>query len=121
MLIDDEQFLLDVTGSMLAHLGYEVTAVKSHAEALDIYLQQKDAGSPFALIIMDLTMRGNDGGEMAIKRWLAADPQVKAIISSGYAGDPVIDGYWKYGFAGAMVKPYSLIELKATLEKVLAG
>jgi CheY-like chemotaxis protein len=118
-LIDDEKILLDVTSSMLAHLGYEVQTAQNHGDALDIYRQGKEMGHPFSLVIMDLTMRGDEGGETAIRKWLSSHPEVKAIISSGYADDPVIEQYWKYGFAGAMVKPYSLSELQNTLEKVL--
>ena len=85
------------------------------------YGDAKKAGCPYCLIIMDLTMRGDEGGEIAIRRWKSANPEVKAVISSGYVNDPVIEEYWKYGFAGAMVKPYSLADLKSHLEKILAG
>jgi CheY-like chemotaxis protein len=118
-LIDDEKILLDVTSSMLAHLGYDVATAQNHGDALEIYRQGKEAGKPFSLIIMDLTMRGDEGGEIAIRKWLSINPEVKAIISSGYANDPVIEQYWKYGFTGAMIKPYSLLELKNILEKAL--
>jgi len=121
LLIDDEQILLDVTGSMLRHIGYEVVTAKCHEDALDEYRRGKETGSPFSIIIMDLTMRGNEGGEIAIRRWKDDHPEVKAIISSGYMNDPVVEEYWKYGFVGAMVKPYSLTELKSSLESILAG
>ncbi len=121
LLIDDEQVLLDVTGSMLKHIGYHVVTAGSHGEAMEYYRRAKEDGNPFALIIMDLTMRGDEGGEIAIRRWKDAHPEVKAVISSGYMNDPVIEEYWKYGFVGAMVKPYSLVDLKNSLEKILAG
>jgi len=119
LLIDDEQILLDVTGSMLKHLGYDVTTAKSHIEAMESYEDAKKANRPYSLIIMDLTMRGDEGGEIAIRRWKNTHPEVKAVISSGYVNDPVIEEYWKYGFVGAMVKPYSLFDLKSYLEKIL--
>ena len=121
LLIDDEQILLDVTGSMLKHIGYEVATAQNHDDAMDFYQRGKEAGRPFSLIIMDLTMRGDEGGEIAIRRWKDNHPEVKAIISSGYMNDPVIEEYWKHGFVGAMVKPYSLGELKSALEKILTG
>lgn len=121
LLIDDEQILLDVTGSMLKHLGYDVTTANNHVEAMRDFNRAKQVGAPFSLVIMDLTMRGDEGGEIAIRRWKTSHPEVKAVISSGYMNDPVIEEYWKYGFVGAMVKPYSLIELKNSLEKILAG
>jgi CheY-like chemotaxis protein len=119
LLIDDEKILLDVTSSMLSHLGYEVTTAESHENALDIYCRAKNSGRSFSLIIMDLTMRGNEGGETAIRKWLAVDPEVKAIISSGYVNDPVIENYQEYGFVGAMVKPYTLSDLKKSMERIL--
>lgn len=119
LLIDDEQILLDVTSSMLVHLGYKVSTARCHAEALNIYGKAKEDGQPFSLVIIDLTMRGDEGGEIAIRRWLTIHPEVKAVISSGYARDPVIEEYWKYGFAGAIMKPYTLAELEKTLGKVI--
>lgn len=119
LLIDDEQILLDVTGSMLEHLGYDVKKAKSHGEGRELYRLAEQEKEPFALIIMDLTMRGDEPGETAIRRWKQDYPEVRAVISSGYTKDPVIEEYWKYGFAGAMAKPYSLEDLKGTLEKVL--
>ena len=121
LLVDDEQILLDVTGSMLQHIGYNVVTAKNHGDAMEYYQRAKEEGNPFALIIMDLTMRGDEGGEIAIGRWKNAHPEVKAVISSGYMNDPVIEEYWKYGFVGAMIKPYSLMELKSSLEKILTG
>lgn len=121
LLIDDEQILLDVTGSMLKHIGYDVVTAKCHEDAMACYQRGKETGAPFSLIIMDLTMRGDEGGEIAIRRWKDDHPEVKAVISSGYMNDPVVEEYWKYGFVGAMVKPYSLVELKSSLENILSG
>lgn len=121
LLVDDEQILLDTTGGMLTYLGYDVMTAKSHATAIADYSRAKQAGQPVSLVIMDLTMRGDEGGEVAIRRWKTAHPEVRAVISSGYMNDPVIEEYWKYGFVGAMIKPYSLTELKGFLDNVLAG
>jgi PAS domain S-box-containing protein len=120
LLIDDEKILLDVTGSMLAHLGYEVATAQNHTDALTLYGIAKNKCEPFSLIIMDLTMRGDEGGEKAIRKWLSLYPEVKAIISSGYINDPVIEEYWKHGFAAAILKPYTLDDLKQTLENIVA-
>jgi CheY-like chemotaxis protein len=119
LLIDDEKILLDVTGSMLAHLGYHVATAQTHEEALKKYEKAVEERQPFSAIIMDLTMRGDEGGETAIHKWLNHYPQVKAVVSSGYVNDPVIEQYWKYGFVGALLKPYTLNDLKKTLEKIL--
>lgn len=120
LLIDDEQILLDVAGSMLEHLGYDMKTAKSHAEGRELYRQAQREGDPFTLMIMDLTMRGDEPGETAIRRWKEEYPEVRAVISSGYSKDPIIEEYWKYGFSGALAKPYSLDDLRGTLERSLA-
>ena len=47
------------------------------------------------------------------------DPQVRAIVSSGYADDPVMAHFREYGFQGIAVKPYSMEELLSIVASVL--
>ena len=57
------------------------------------------------------------GGKEAIVRLRDLDSKVKAIVSSGYADDPVIIDFARYGFVEGLIKPYRLEILKETLEK----
>ena len=77
------------------------------------------AGSPYLAVIMDITIPGGMGGKEAIKYLKEIDPQVKAIVSSGYANDPVMAQYKDYGFAGVLAKPYTLEALEDVLMTVL--
>lgn len=47
------------------------------------------------------------------------DPDVRAIVSSGYSNDPVIANYQDHGFQGVIVKPYRLAELNEVVASVL--
>ena len=58
------------------------------------------------------------GGEKAMAKLLEADPAIKAVISSGYADDPVMKDYRNYGFADAIAKPYTMEKLQELLEKL---
>jgi DNA-binding NarL/FixJ family response regulator len=49
------------------------------------------------------------------------DPDVKAIVSSGYPDDPIMSDFKKYGFRSVVAKPYKIQELSEILRKVLAG
>ena len=52
-------------------------------------------------------------------RLLKIDPQVKAIVSSGYSDDPVRANFQTYGFTDVIAKPYRISELYRVLKKTL--
>ena len=76
--------------------------------------------SAVGVVILDLTIPGGMGGLEALKWIRAIDPQVRAIVSSGYSNDPVIADYQDHGFQGAIVKPYRLADLNEVVASVLA-
>ncbi len=47
------------------------------------------------------------------------DPDIKAIVSSGYYHDPICQEYEKHGFNGVVTKPYDMERLREELSKVL--
>jgi DNA-binding NtrC family response regulator len=57
-------------------------------------------------------------GKETIKRLLEMDPEVKAIVSSGYHKDPIMLKFEEYGFKVALEKPYKISTLKRVLSDV---
>ena len=49
----------------------------------------------------------------------AYDPKVKAIVSSGYSNDPVMQNFASYGFSGRLSKPYRINEIKRILDEMV--
>lgn len=119
LLVDDEEIIIDVSKEVLKFLGYEAVFAKEGGAAITLYRQEKEAGKPFDLVIIDLTMPEGMDGRETIEKLLEYDPVVKAVVSSGYANDPVVQEYGKYGFAGRLTKPYRINEMKAILEELI--
>ncbi len=119
LIVDDEEVVRVVVTGMLEHLGHNSICAEDGEEAVRHYKEAEDSGSHFDLTIMDLTMPGGMGGEEAARKILAIDPEAKILVSSGYSNDPIMANYRKYGFSGAMAKPYQLEELKETIDKIL--
>ena len=117
--MDDEESLRNLAKRMLIRFGYEAGLARDGAEAIALYTEALREGRRFDAVILDLTIKGGMGGEQAIKELIKIDPDVKAIISSGYFNDPVMANFRDYGFRGAMPKPYETDTLGKTLGEVL--
>ena len=119
LVMDDEKMVIKITGHILNRLGYDASFSKDGAQAIKMYKKAMESGNPFDAVILDLTIRGGMGGKEAIKRLTEIDPNIKAIVSSGYSDSPVVTNYKKYGFIGVVAKPYSINELSEKLNEVL--
>ena len=119
LVMEDEPVIRSVASEMLEQCGYEAAEADDGAQALLLYRQAKEQSRPFAAVIMDLTIPGGMGGLEALEELLAFDPHVRAIVSSGYANDPVMANYRRYGFRGTVVKPYTLIDFSQALYHVI--
>lgn len=117
--MDDNEAVREVIGAMLSRIGYEVEFARDGTEAIELYREARGSSKPFNAVIMDLTVPGGMGGREAIKRLLEIDPEIKAIVSSGYSNDPVISEYRKYGFSGVVAKPYKIQELSEVLNRII--
>jgi DNA-binding NarL/FixJ family response regulator len=61
------------------------------------------------------------GGQEAVKKLLEIDPDVKAIVASGYSNDHVLANFKEYGFCGVFAKHDKTEELGKTLHKLING
>ena len=119
LLMDDEQIIIDVTEEVLTFLGYEVMFAREGAAAIELYKKEKAAGAPFDVVILDLSVPEGMGGKDAVGLLKAFDPEVKAVVSSGYAQDPAVRDFASYGFCERLTKPYKINDLKKILETLI--
>lgn len=118
LVMDDEEVIREVASQMLGYLDYRVELASDGQEALKMYIEAVEQGEPFDAVIMDLTIPGGMGGKETMEHLLRLDPEIKAIVSSGYANDPIMAEFKKYGFKGVMPKPFTMEELSITMEKI---
>jgi len=104
--MDDEEFIREYAGDILRDAGYHIQFAENGTEVLEIYRKAQDSEESIDVVILDLTIRGGMGGEETIKELLKIDPEVKAIVSSGYSNSPVLANYREHGFRGVVPKPF---------------
>ncbi len=119
LIMDDDDGIRTVACIALTELGYQVDLASDGIEAVARYKEALDSGARYDAVIMDLTIPGGLGGIDTIKLLRDIDPQIKAIVSSGYSNAPVLSDYLKYGFKGFARKPYRVQQLSRILYEVL--
>ena len=115
LVMDDEELIRKVAEELLRSLGHEVTVAENGDAAIEKYERAKVQGKPFDAVILDLTIRGGKGGAETMRALLDLDPDVNAIVSSGYSDDEIIATYRQHGFRAFLKKPYHVDDLARAL------
>ena len=119
MLVDDEEAVHATVPLMLEQFGYEVKGAYGGEEAITLYRDAMEAGNGYDLVIMDLTMPGGMDGQEAVRKLHELDADVRAIVSSGYANNQVVNDYEAYGFRASVKKPVNMAELIRAVGEVI--
>lgn len=119
LVMDDESKILNLIGIMLESLEYKFDTAKNGKEALALYQRYLNVDRPYDVVILDLTIVGGMGGEETFRELQRLDPNVCAIISSGYDSEEMSKRYLNMGFRGYLSKPYRVGELGKMLKQVL--
>lgn len=120
LLVDDEQIVLDTASQILNCAGYTTAVANGSQEALQKYRQAASQGESFDLVILDLTLPGDLSGDQILKALMTEDPEIKAVVSSGYSDNDVLCHYHDYGFSGVVPKPYAPEELTRVVAQIVS-
>jgi len=121
LLMDDDENILIATGELLRHHGFIVKEARDGAEAIRIYCEEDEAGTPVDAVIMDLTVPCGMGGQECIAQLKVMYPDVKCIVSSGYSDNEIMSNYLAYGFMDVLQKPYKIDTLVAKLHALISS
>ncbi len=115
LVMDDDDAVRAVAVGLLASLGFVTEEARDGAEAVERYRRNREAGNPFDVVLLDLTVPGGMGGHEAMEQLRAIDPTVRCVASSGYSNDPHLTGT---GFVAVLPKPYRRADVLAMLARL---
>jgi len=118
LLIEDDPVVQEVLTATLTATGYSVDVASEGETGVAMYQETFSHGASYQLVISDLTIPGGMGGKEAVLKILAIDPDAKVIATSGYAMDPIMAQYDKFGFKGRIAKPFRLQDVQREIERV---
>ena len=112
LAIDDDEILLGVIQQYFSKNGRTCMTAVCADEALKLLHRY-----PFRLIISDINMPGMDGIQF-MKAAKKIDPNLDFIMMTGYSADYSYVDIIKAGANDYMVKPFSMEEVKAKIERI---
>jgi len=115
LVLDDEEEVREVARAILEEFGYRVDCAASGSEALQCFERQMARGGRYVAVILDLTVPGGPGGKEVVGELRRLDPQLRAIVSSGYSNDPILANHRDFGFNAVLSKPYQIENVAAAL------
>lgn len=119
LFMDDDPKICSLTATMLQSLDYKFDIAHDGDEAIKFYQRYLNIGRPYDAVIMDITVVGGMGGEECFRRLHELDPDVRAIVSSGYDNEDMARRFLDMGFCGYLTKPYRVTDLGKVLRAVL--
>jgi len=115
LLVDDEERILTIGQEICKALGYSVITVTSGEEAIRFYKEKKEE---INLVVLDMMMPEMNGLETFLKL-KKLNPDIKVLLSTGYAIDEKAQEMLRQGCKGYILKPYNVIDFSHKLRKVL--
>lgn len=120
LLLEDDLMVRDLMRRALENAAFEVVETGDGKDTLRLYHEAVQQGRPYDIAILDLTIPDGMCGRETMMHLRRIDPQILAIVSSGYRDDPVMKDCAAYGFAAALPKPYQVEGLLQMVNGVLA-
>ncbi|RPH35145.1 response regulator, partial [bacterium] len=114
-IVDDEDMIRSLVKDILAAKGYNVLAAPDGTTAAAMY---KEHWRSIDLVILDMIMPGM-GGRETMEKLKEINPNVRAILSTGYSDDDRARDLMALGVKVFLQKPYRTEELSTAVRKVL--
>jgi len=115
LLVEDDHQVSHLTKRILERFGYTVVTAANGKEALKQYEELEDG---IALVILDLIMPGM-GGKECLEYLCEIDPNVRILVTSGYAVRGVAEEIIESGAKGFVCKPYDMNQILTAVREVL--
>lgn len=116
LLIEDEADICRVFSEALSEQDVSVVTAQTGELGVELYRTNKDQVN---LVVLDLSLPGISG-EDTFKILRRINPNVKVVVSSGYADEYVKKLFKGFSLVGILQKPYTWGALVENMEKFLA-
>jgi len=116
LVVDDEDYVREVTRQMLERCGLSVMEAKDGVEALEVYRENREE---ISMVLLDMTMPRLNGDE-TFRELQSLDPDVQVMLASGYNEQDATTRFVGRGLVGFIQKPFTLADFTTKIREALA-
>ncbi|MCA9703482.1 MAG: response regulator, partial [Methanolinea sp.] len=102
-------------------LNCDVELAADGEEMVERFLKADESGRSFDLLILDLSVPGGMGGLETMKVLQEINPDVAAVLSTGFSDDSKVGDLRQLGFRGVLPKPYRIDDIRELLGELVPG
>ncbi len=116
LLIEDDNLVANMLSTMLGKSGFICDHAEDENQAMHLFRNSQINASPYDLVVVDLVLGENsDGGVKIMKHIREKQPEITAILCSGFSSSPIVEKFRDFGFDFCLHKPFSWDRLKSIL------
>ncbi|MFP4458648.1 MAG: PAS domain S-box protein [Candidatus Zixiibacteriota bacterium] len=115
LIVDDEIIIVKLIEKLLIHLGYEIFALSSSEEAIELFKQEPEK---FDLVITDQTMPEITGIELA-REIHKIRKDLPILLVTGYSEFVTSENYDSFGISDFIMKPIQAGDIAERVRKAL--
>lgn len=117
MLVDDEDYIVDVGEMMLRGLGYTIITANCGKDAVDLFTEKSEL---IDLVVLDLVMP-DMSGEAVFHEIRKIKPNIKVLFASGHYIVDQTRALLQTGSSDFLQKPFNLRQLSTKIRLILGG
>ncbi len=118
LIMDDDALIAESLSEMLSLQGCTAVTVSNGDDAIKAFADAIKQNKPFAVAILDLTIKGVKGGVEIVTELLKFKSSCKFIATTGYTNEPIIANFRDYGFDAILRKPLAMNDLIQILSQL---
>ncbi len=115
LVVDDEEIIRNMLTEILQKLGYKVLLACDGQEGVEVF--ENNCGE-IDLVILDMNMPVM-GGRETFKRIKEIDPQVRALLATGFSMTKDTQDILDEGFVGYITKPFTIQQLSEKIREIM--
>jgi PAS domain S-box-containing protein len=114
LIVDDEEWILDVSRNMLERIGFQVLSTGDPSQAIEIFRKHK---GEIKCVMLDIVMPQMSGEEL-LNQLREVDDSVRAVMMSGYTESELSGRVGEKGLMGFIQKPFDITAMKKVMMSI---